>query len=263
MFSFLLTDLNQLQAVLTSPIALILLAFQIWMLVDAVRRQEWIWAIFIFFFSVLSAVIYYFLVYRQAAPAGGIGSGTRGFELPGAQDRRRIKELEAQIHHLDKAHHYLELGDIHFEQGKLDKALQAYGSAAERDPDDPDIQSHLGQCLLRLQRPAEARPLLEKVCAQAPKHEYGHSMMALAETYQALGERDQAIAAWQRVLQDNAYARARVQLAELYLAKDQPEPAAAELREVLTDDAHAPQFQRKRDAVWVKRAKRLLSQVAP
>ena len=42
-------------------------------------------------------MLYFFLVYR-AAP-----SATQGFELPGANDRRRIKQLQAQIHHLDKA----------------------------------------------------------------------------------------------------------------------------------------------------------------
>ena len=52
-------------------------------------------------------------------------SPTRGFELPGAHRRKRIKELQAKIHHLDKAHHYFELGDIYFQQGKLDKAEAA------------------------------------------------------------------------------------------------------------------------------------------
>ena len=37
-----------------------------------------------------------------------------------------------------------------------------------------------------------------------------------------------------------------------------PELARAELKEVLTDDVHAPGFQRKRDRVWVRRAKGLL-----
>jgi len=81
---------------------LVVVAFQLWMLIDAVRRGEWIWVACIVFFSVLSAVFYYFMVYRQQGPAGG-GVGLRGFELPGAADRRRIKELLGRIHHLDKA----------------------------------------------------------------------------------------------------------------------------------------------------------------
>ncbi len=228
-------------------------AFTIWMLVDAIRREEWFWVVFIFLFPMLNAPLYFFLVYRNAAPFA-----TRGFQLPGTFQRSRIKTLEAQIHHLDKAHHYLELGDIYFQQGKLQKALDCYLRARERDSLDEDIQAHLGQCLLRLDRPSEARPLLEAVCAENPKHDYGHSLMALAETYTALGELDTAIDTWQRVLQENAYARARVQLAELHSTQGNKEAARAELDEVLGDDLHAPAFQRRRDKVWIKRAKKLL-----
>ena len=243
------TDWNSL---LTNPLFLALSLFQLWMLIDAVRREEWMWVVFIFLFPYINAVLYFFLVYRA------VPSATRGFELPGAHDRRRIKELLAQIHHLDKAHHHSQLGDIYFQQGKLDMAEGCYRAALERDPDDIDTRSHLGQCLLRKKRLDEARPLLEKVCAENPKHDYGHSLMALAETRTALGEIDAAIATWKQVLQDHSYARARVQLAELYLRQQQPEPAKSELREVVADDAHAPGFQRKRERVWVRRAKALL-----
>ena len=66
----------------SSPIFLVIIVFQIWMFVDAIRREEYIWAAFIFIGSLLSTLLYYILVYR-AAP-----SATRGFELPGAVDRR-------------------------------------------------------------------------------------------------------------------------------------------------------------------------------
>src|SRR5438477_1381127 len=251
----LLSDLANWQF-LTNPVVLAMTAFQLWMFVDAVRREEWIWAAFIFIGFGLSALLYFFLVYR-AAP-----SATRGFELPGAYDRRRIKELQAQIHHLDKAHHHSQLGDIYFQQGKLDQAEACYRAALDRDPDDIDTRSHRGQCLLRKKKPEEARPLLEKVCAESPKHDYGHSLMALAETQQALGEVDSAIATMKRVLEDHTYARARVQLAELYMQNQQPDLAKTELKEVIADDAHAPGFQRKRESVWVRRAKAFLRKIA-
>jgi tetratricopeptide (TPR) repeat protein len=226
--------------------------FQLWMFIDAIRRREWIWAAFIFFFSILTALLYFFLVYR-AAP-----SATRGFELPGAHDRRRIKELEAQIHHLDKAHHHSQLGDIYFQQGKLAKAEACYRAALERDPQDLDTRAHLGQCLLRLNRSAEARPLLEGVVAENSKHDYGHTLMALAETCAALGDSTRALQLWQQVTQQHSYPRAKVQLAELCLTAGQPGRARTELQDVLADDAHAPAFQRRRDQVWVSRAKSLL-----
>jgi hypothetical protein len=252
MIGSMLSDFLQVEFLSGSILWLVALAFQIWMLVDALRRREWIWAVFIFLFPLINALLYYFLVYR-AAP-----SATRGFELPGAHHRKRIKELEAQIHHLDKAHHHSQLGDVYFQQGKLAKAEACYRAALERDPQDLDTRAHLGQCLLRLKRPAEARPLLEGVLTEKPEHDYGHTMMAQAETLTALGETDNAILYWQHVTQNHSYPRASVQLAELYLAKHQPELARAGLKDVVSDDAHAPAFQRRRDRVWVSRAKSLM-----
>jgi hypothetical protein len=252
MFGTIVSDLQDYEYWISNPLLLLPLAFQIWMLVDSVRREEWIWSLFIFLGFGISALFYYFLVYR-AAP-----SMTRGFELPGAHDRKRIKDLEAQIHHLDKAHHHLQLGDVYFQQGKLAKAETCYRASLERDAEDLDARAHLGQCLLRQKKPAEARPLLEKVCAENPKHDYGHSLMALAETLMALDEPDAAIAIWEQVLEHHDYARARVQLAELYLTRNRTELARAEVKEVLTGDAHAPAFQRKRDKVWVRRARKVM-----
>jgi len=253
MFASLISDFLNVDYLIHNVWLLLVFAFQVWMFIDAVRRQEWIWAVIIFIGFGLSAILYYFFVYRAAAP-----SATSGFELPGAHDRRRIKQLQAQIHHLDKAHHHSQLGDIYFQQGKLEKAEASYRAAMERDAKDLDTRAHLGQCLLRQKRAAEARPLLEGVVAENPKHDYGHTMMALAETFTALGETDSALKIWQQVTAEHSYARAKVQLAELYLAKNQPDLARTELKDVVADDIHAPTFQRKRDRVWVQRAKSLM-----
>src|SRR6266498_4849920 len=219
LFASLISDLSNWQFLLTNPAFLVMTAFQLWMFVDAVRREEWIWAVFIFIGFGVSALLYFFLVYR-AAP-----SATRGFELPGAHDRRRIKQLEAQIHHLDKPHHHSQLGDIYFQQGKLDKAEASYRAAMERDPQDIDTRAHFGQCLLRQKKPKEALPLLHGVVSENPKHDYGYSMMALAETHMALGGVDASIDIWQYVTQHHNYARARVQLAELLFAKGKKDEA--------------------------------------
>jgi hypothetical protein len=237
-------------------VVLIIGLFNLWMLVDAIRRREWLWAFFMFIGWGIPAVLYYFFVYRDAP------SSTRGFELPGAFDRRRIKELQAQIHHLDKAHHHFQLGDIYFQQGRLEQAEQSYRAALERDGTDIDTRAHLGQCLLRQHKPAEARPLLEGVVRENPKHEYGYSQMALAETLTALGDTEGAMSIWKQVTENHSYPRAKVQLAELYLARDQKDLARGELKDVIADDQHAPTYQRKRDRVWVRRARILMRQLS-
>src|SRR5262249_61919832 len=92
--AFWITDLLNYQFWLSSPLAWIVAAFQIWMLIDAIRREEWTWVLFIVLFPFINALLYFMIVYRGSAQIQG------GFQFPGAGQRRRIKELEAQIHHL-------------------------------------------------------------------------------------------------------------------------------------------------------------------
>ncbi len=252
MFDALLTNIKDWSFLFTNPIWLVMTAFQIWMLVHAIRNREWIWALFIFIGWGLAAIWYYFYAYH------GSSSATSGFELPGAQSRKRIKQLQAQIHHINNASHHFQLGDVYFQRGKLVEAEKCYRAALEREPNDIDTRAHLGQCLLREKRFVEARSLLEGVMHEKPEHDYGHTMMALAETLAALGETDNALLYWQHITQNHSYPRAKVQLAELYAAKNQPDLARAELKDVLSDDIHAPSFQRKRDRRWIHRAKALM-----
>lgn len=251
----LLEDIPFLRHALSSPLGLALLVFQVWMLIDAFRRREWLWLFLIMAFPGFGTLFYFFTVYRSG------DSITRGFELPGAHSRRRIRELQAQIHHLDKPHHHLALGDIYFQQGKLDLAEKHYRASLEREPTDRDARAHLGQCLLRKGNPSEAQPFLAAVVQEEPRHEYGYTSMALAETHMALGQVEVAIELWERILQNHSYARARVQLAELYLAKGEKQKAAEQLHEVIDSDPLAPAFDRRRNRIWVRRARRLLGRV--
>jgi|SRR4051812_23106482 hypothetical protein len=238
---------------LKNPVFLVLFLFNIWMFIDAIRQREYMWAVFIFVFPVINAILYYFWIYRASRP---LNAPT--FELPGAGRRRRIKELQDQIHHLDKAHHHSQLADIYFAQGKLADAEKEYLLALERDSEDVETIAHYGQCLLRLGRPKEAKPVLGKVVNENPQHEYGNTLMMYAETLGALGEKDAAVQAWRQVLENHHYARAQVNLAKLLIEKGEKETARRDLQEVIADAGHGPAFQRKREKGWAKEAAKLL-----
>jgi hypothetical protein len=85
--------------------------------------------------------------------------------------------------------------------------------------------------------------------------------MAWAETLAKLGRPDEAIRAWQQVLQEHGYARARVQLAELFIKRGDKEAARKDLAELMADEEHAAAFQRKKDKPWIKRANALLKEI--
>ena len=223
MFASLLTDFTAWSYLLTSPVWLVMTAFQIWMFVHAIRNREWIWALFIFIGWGLSAIFYYFMVYRAS---------------PSVDERiRTARRAQTQTHQgtsganpssrqgassFATRRHLFSAGQTG--QGRSTPTARRWNATRK----DIDTRAHLGQCLLRQKRAAEARPLLEGVVAENPKHDYGYTLMALAETLTALGETDSALKIWQHVTAEHSYARAKVQLAELYLAKNQPELALAE-----------------------------------
>ncbi len=238
---------------------LLFFAFHVWMLIDAIRRGEWIWVLFLFLFPVINDLLYYFLVFRPSG--GGFSNPFANFEIPGAADRRRIKQLEADIHHLDKAHLHLQLADIYFRQGKLEQAEASYRAAYERDAKDEDVRAHLGIWLARRGKTAEALPLLVAVCAENPKHDYGTTLMTLAETQAATGDTDRALATWRQVLALYAYPRARVQFAELLIPRKEYAEARRVLDEVVRDEPYATKFERRREKVWFDRAKAALRSI--
>ena len=241
-----------LEMIRANPISIILVGFWVWMFSDAIRREEWIWAIFVALF-VLSAILYFFLVYRPNRAL----SASPTFELPGAGNRKRIRELEDQIHHLDKAHHHAELGEIYLQQGKLDKACECLEAARERDSEDLDIKALQGKCYLEMLRFEEAGKMLADVVAEDPRHDYGQTQMALGEVYSQLGEKEKAIAAWKSVLEGNTYVQAHVLLGQAYLDVGQKDLAREQFEEVLGDAEHSPAFQQRKDRYWIRRARQL------
>ena len=242
------------------PLYLFGAIFQIWMMVDAIRREEWIWLACIFFFSVVSAILYFAIVWWPQR--GRTPEGTFKFEWPGAADRKRIRELQARIHHLDNASHHAELGEIYLKQGKLKEAEVSFRNALQRDPSDLDTVGRLGRCLALENRLTEARPLLEKVTTENPRHDYGETLMALAEIQTRVGEKDRAIQNWKRVLENSSYARARVQLAELLINSGQRGEALPQLMEAIHDDAQAPRYLRAKDKGWIRRARELMGKTS-
>ena len=158
--------------------------FQVWMLIDAVRRREYIWAVLIFLFSVFTAVFYFFLVYRAAASSNPLA----GFELPGAADRRQIARLKAEIHHLDKAHLHQQLGDIYFNQGRSSRrprrASAPPTSAIRRMWTSAPISAVASRGSTGRRRRCRS---WQAVCAENPRHDYGYTLMTLAEAQASAG----------------------------------------------------------------------------
>ena len=124
-----------------------------------------------------------------------------------------------------------------------------------------DILGPYGQCLIKLDQLEKAVTMLEKVIEENPKHDYGATMMALANAYSKLDSTDKARVALETVLETQTYAEARVLLAEIYKKQGMSNEARQQLQEVIEDEKHAPSFVQKKDKVWTRKARQLLDQM--
>ena len=82
-------------------------------------------------------------------------------------------------------------GNLSYATGNLEAALSQYREALKRNPGDAESLSNLAQVLVKLDRAAEAVPLLEQACALAPSR--WAYRFNLARAVGRLGQWDRAV----------------------------------------------------------------------
>jgi tetratricopeptide (TPR) repeat protein len=90
-------------------------------------------------------------------------------------------------------------GSLAYEAGDYNASLAHYLAAVEKNPDDAESLSNLGQVLVRLNRTAEAIPYFERAVAILPGRWAYH--FNLARALGLLGRTDDAIAGYRRAQQ--------------------------------------------------------------
>lgn len=87
-------------------------------------------------------------------------------------------------------------GALAYEAGDLPAALAKYQAAIERNPQDTDSLSNLGQVLVKMNRPADAIPYLSKAASLAPDR--WAYQFNLARALGLLGRLDESIQGYRR-----------------------------------------------------------------
>jgi TolB-like protein len=109
-----------------------------------------------------------------------------------AQCARRALELDP-----GQGHAFSILGIHEWTRSKPADALEMAFEGYARDPNDPDVCSRLGSCLLYLGKATEALPYVEAAVDRDPVHARNYAMLGSA--WLALGEYENAIIAGQRM----------------------------------------------------------------
>jgi len=247
-----LTQITNINSHTLSFLAILGVAFQIWMLIDCIRERRDFWWFWIILAWGIGPAIYF--LYFRPIPAA------LGDQFIKRQNlKKRVRELESKIHNIDNAYHRTELGNVYLGLEKWDLAQKEFEAALERDPRSLEAKVHLGYALLALNKPAEAWPLLETGLNEKPDVEYGELFWQSAKCQTALGNLEQARYLYERLFKKFGYAKAQFEYADILSRLGDPAESRKILEKIIADAPHAPSFQQRKERSVVRQARRALA----
>lgn len=229
---------------------------QILAIVHVVRRGRDRFWIFIIIIGGLIGALAYFVI--EAAPDWN--DLQRSFKGPA--QRKRIAELRAIVLDNPSAGNYEELGELLVQQKKWSEARTAFDRALAARSDLPDTFYLRGVAAFEMGDDAAAIPDFQHVVRVNPKHDYSRAQSLLARALARSGRTDEAMAAFDRLVESSTSAESLVTAAEFYAANGRRERARELTEAVLARRATMPAYQKRRDRAWLRMAKKLAATIA-
>lgn len=230
--------------------------FQVAMIVHWVRaRPEFYWLWIIILFGPLGSAIYFFV---EVLP------GMR-WKLPAIERlerRRRKRHLERVVADSPTQESLSQLARICAIEGEQERAIELYGEAIQRDPQDPESLFGRGQARLAVGRAAEAIADLKTVVEQEPAHAFYRAAVALAEAYEASGQDAKAEESYRSILGRTTVSAAYYGYARLLAKRGEKDDARKQLQSILDKQPGLPRYLRRQERRWVRKAKAMLKELA-
>jgi hypothetical protein len=215
------------------------------------RRPDNYWLFVILFLGPLGAIIY--LAVEALPDIGLVGQSFKVFPR-----RKRIRELEAAIRDNPSPGNYEELGDLYMDDGQIAPARAAFDKAIAARADTPDPFYRRGVCAIQLGDAAAAVPDLERVVAKEPDYDFHRARGLLAHAYAQTGQRDKAEALFRQVTTISTLSETYLNFADLLASEQRNAEAREWAQKVLDKKPTMPNYLRRRERPWFRRANDLL-----
>ena len=217
------------------------------------RRPETYWLWIILMFGGIGALIYIFV---EVIPDAGLLRGT--FQV--FPRRKRIKTLEAQVLDNPSVGNWEELGDLYLDDNQDTKARECFDKVLAKTASiDPFYRRAL--CEIALNDLPAAAADLERVFALDPKYDYQRAAGLLAHTLAKTGKREKAETLFADTLQTSTLSETQYNYA-CFLAEAGRKDEAREWAErILRKKATMPDYIRRRERPWFRKAKALIKKV--
>jgi hypothetical protein len=251
------------QLLFAYPFLVILQAgMTIWMLIDCRRRlpnDAWFWVIL--WFQPLGAWAYFVIVKLpdfagRPSPYGGSWWSNL------FQRRASLDELRYRAEHIPTLTSRLALAERLIERQEYAEAVPPLEAALKSEPDHGQLLYSLALCHVRLGRPGEAVPHLDRLLTRDPRWSNYVGWRLLVEARDALGDREGALAACRELVRLSPTLQHQCVLAEHLLSQGKTDEAKDLLERSLRDHDYAPSPIRRRNRRWASQARRLRKSVA-
>ena len=217
------------------------------------RRPETYWLWIILMFGGVGALIY---IVVEVIPDVGLLRGS--FQV--FPRRKRIKELEGLVLDNPSIGNYEELGDLYLDDEQFARARECFDRVLAKSASiDPFYRRAL--CEIALHDFAAAAPDLERVVSEDAKYDYQRAAGLLAHVLAKVGQRDRADALFADVLQTSTLSETQYNYACFLLAEGRRDEARDWAERILRKKATMPDYIRRRERPWFRKAKALLKKV--
>jgi hypothetical protein len=171
--------------------------------------------------------------------------------------RKRIKQLEGMVVDNPSIGNYEELGDLYLDDGQFVRARECFDRVLAREESiDPLYRRALALIALNDLNAAVAD--LEKVTARDPKYDYQRATGLLAHTLGKIGQRDRAGALFAEVTETSTLSETQYNYAAFLAETGRPADAREWTERILRKKATMPDYIRRRERSWFRKAKALL-----
>jgi hypothetical protein len=214
------------------------------------RRPDTYWLFIIIFLGPLGAAVYIFM--EVLPDAGLLRQSFDAFPR-----RKRIRQLEALVLENPAVGNYEELGDLYLEEGSFARARECYDRAIQSRADLPDAFYRRGIAKIELGDFVSAVPDLEHVVLRDRKYDSNRAAGLLAHAYANTGQADKADALFQEVTERSTLSETYYNYATFLASQRRYAEAREWIRKILSKKATMPNYLRRRERPWFRKASAL------
>ena len=217
------------------------------------RRPDNYWIFVILMFGALGAVIYFAV---EVIPDARLLSGA--FEV--FPRRKRIKQLEGLILDNPSIGNYEELGDLYLDDGQFARARGCFDRViAKSDSIDPFYRRAL--CELALDDFTAAAADLQLVTARDARYDFQRAAGLHAHALAKIGAREEADALFAAVTETSTLSETQYNYACFLMAEGRAAEAREWAERIVRKKATMPDYIRRRERPWFRRARALLKRL--